>query len=128
MTVLLDTHFLIWVLVDSPRLGEFPWLDDYRPWTVSPVSLLELAFLSEVALLEITSAEFYDILRADPRFVFDEPALAALIAHALPLAWTRDPFDRLLAAHSASRRLPFCSLDRRVRTHHRFLPREMKPQ
>jgi len=32
-----------------------------------------------------------------------------------------DPPDRLLAAHSEARRVPLCTLDRRVRAEHRFL-------
>ncbi len=49
----------------------------------------------------------------------------ALVTHALPLAWTRDPFDRLLAAHSAARRTPLATLDRKMRKVHRFLVPEL---
>lgn len=49
----------------------------------------------------------------------------ALVRHALPLDWTRDPFDRLLAAHSTARRLPLCTLDRTLRTRHRMLAPEL---
>jgi hypothetical protein len=41
--------------------------------------------------------------------------LVPLIEHGLPLDWTRDPFDRLLAAHSAARRARFCTLGRAPR-------------
>ena len=46
MNVLLDTHFLLWTVLDSGRLEEFPWLDAYRPWGISPVSFLEIQFLA----------------------------------------------------------------------------------
>lgn len=69
MTVLLDTHFLLWTVLGLARLDAFPWLEGYRPWGVSPVSLL--------------------------------------------------------AAHSAARRTPLVTLDRRLRDEHRFLVPEL---
>lgn len=126
MTVLLDTHFLLWAVLGLPRMDEFPWLERYRPWGVSPVSFLELQFLSEVGRLELRHEDFVEALGRDPRFVIDEVPLMALVSHALPLSWTRDPFDRLLAAHSAARRAPLCTLDRRMRREHRFLVPELR--
>jgi PIN domain nuclease of toxin-antitoxin system len=125
MNLLLDTHFLLWILLGSGRLAEFPWLDRYRPWGVSPISLLEIQFLSEVGHVEVRDPEFYDTLRADRRFVVDEAPLLGLVEKAVGLSWTRDPFDRLLAAHSLARRVPFCTLDRSVRQHHPWLPAEL---
>jgi len=125
MTLLLDTHFLLWILLGSKRLEEFPWLSRYRPWGVSPISLLEIQFLSEVGRVEVQGPEFYEVLRADPRFVIDEVALVPLVTKAISLEWTRDPFDRLLTAHSLARRVPLCTLDRSVRQHHTWLPGEL---
>lgn len=125
MTLLLDTHVLIWLLVGSPRLGELAWLDDHRPWGLSPVSLLEIQFLAEVGKLEVRNPEFMETLAGDARFVIDEPPLLALFRAALTLTWTRDPFDRLLAAHSKLRRVPLCSMDRVIRARHRLLPPQL---
>jgi hypothetical protein len=61
----------------------------------------------------------------DPRFVIDEVPFVTLVSHALPLSWTRDPFDRLLAAHSTARRVPLCTLDRRIRRRHSMLVPEL---
>jgi PIN domain nuclease of toxin-antitoxin system len=124
--VLLDTHFLLWIALDVPRIDEFPWLERYRPWGVSPVSFLEVQFLTEVGKLEARSAEFAAAIGKDSRFVVDEVPLLALIDRALPLAWTRDPFDRLLAAHSEARRAPLCTLDRRMRAEHGLIVRELR--
>ena len=65
-------------------------------------------------------------MAADPHFIIDEVPLVALVEKALPLSWTRDPFDRLLAAHSDAQRVPFCSLDRQIRARHRFLVKELR--
>jgi PIN domain nuclease of toxin-antitoxin system len=126
MKLLLDTHFLLWTVLGNERLREFPWLEEYRPWGVSPVSLLEMQFLAEVGRLEVDQSGFLEALAADPRFVFDEPSLVNLVEKALPLSWIRDPFDRLLAAHSEARRVPLCSLDRLIRTNHRHLVMELR--
>lgn len=126
MKALLDTHFFLWLLLDLPRIDEFPWLDRYRPWGVSPVSLLEIQFLSEVGRLEVRQPEFMDAVSRDARFVIDEVPLVPLVERAIPLAWTRDPFDRLLAAHSEARRVPLCTLDRRMRAEHRYLVPELR--
>ncbi len=126
MKLLFDTHFLIWALLDVPRMQEFPWLERYRPWGISPVSFLEIAFLAEVGRLEARLPELMGAIGADARFVVDEVPLVALVEHAVPLAWTPDPFDRLIAAHSSARRAPLCTLDRRMREHHRLLVAELE--
>ena len=125
VTLLLDTHFLIWLTLGSDRLVEFPWLDRYCPWGVSPVSFLEIQFLAEIGRLSVRNPEFTSAVVDDPRFSVDDIALVALVRHGLELGWTRDPFDRLLAAHSLARRVPLCSLDRRVRGHHRLVVEEL---
>ncbi len=118
MKLLLDTHFLIWTLLRMPRVDEFSWLDRYRPWGVSPVSFLELAFLGEVGRLEVDAPALQAAVGRDPRFVIDEVPVTTLVTRAIPLDWTRDPFDRLLAAHSLARGVPLCTLDRRLRERH----------
>ena len=126
MKALLDTHFFLWLLLDLPRIDEFPWLHRYRPWGVSPVSLLEIQFLSEIGRIEVRQPEFMDAVSRDARFVIDEVPLVPLIERAIPLSWTRDPFDRLLAAHSEARRVPLCTMDRRMRLEHRYLVDELR--
>ena len=126
MRSLLDTHFLLWIILDSERLEEFPWLERYRPWGVSPVSFLEIQFLAEVGKLEVDNPSFTEAVIADARFLVDEVPLVALVRQALASTWTRDPFDRLLTAHSAARRVPLCTLDDRVRAHHSLLISELR--
>lgn len=126
MKLLLDTHFLLWIALDIPRIDAFPWLERYRPWGVSPVSFLELQFLTEVGRLEARTSELAAAIGRDPRFVVDEVSLVSLIDQAIPLSWTRDPFDRLLAAHSEARRAPLCTLDRRMRAEHGLIVRELR--
>lgn len=126
MKCVIDTHFLLWIAVGDHRLDEFPWIDAYGPWGVSPVSFLEIAFLHEVGKLRVDIDAFRTAVSDDPRFVVDEVPLLNLISRALPLNWTRDPFDRLLCAHSAARRKPFITMDRRVRQNHELIVKELR--
>lgn len=125
MTTILDTHFLVWLLTDSPRLDSFPWLTRYQPWGISPVSILELQYLAEIGRIEIKNPEFTQTLSTDPRFLIDEVPLLSLVKRALDLSWTRDPFDRLLAAHSLARQTPLCTVDGHLRKHHCLLAPEV---
>src|SRR3970040_527250 len=93
VTLLLDTHFLIWLVLGSKRLAEFPWLDRYRPWGVSPVSFLEIQFLAEIGRLSVHNPEFTNTVMDDTRFTVDDIPLATIVRQALRLDWTRDPFD-----------------------------------
>lgn len=126
MRLLLDTHFLIWVVLGSARLEAFPWLDDYAPWGVSPISLLEIQFLSEVGRVEVRNPRFTETIARDPRFLMDEAPLVKLIEHALPLTWMRDPFDRLIAAHSSARRVPLCTADEKLIGRHEWIAEELR--
>ena len=126
MTLLLDTHFLIWVLLGARRLERFPWLERYRPWGISPFSLLEIQFLSEIGRLKIATPAFYETIEADRRFLIDEPQLLAVVREALTLRWTRDPFDRLIAAHSSTRRVPLCTVDESLTRHHPLIVAELR--
>lgn len=126
MSLLLDTHFLLWIATDAARLGAFPWLADRRPWGVSPVSFLEVQFLVEAGRIEARTPELVDAVQSDPRFVLDEPPLLALVRAALDVGWTRDPFDRLLVAHSRARRVPLCTVDRVIASRHGLVVRELR--
>ncbi len=124
MTILLDTHFLIWLVLKSRRLVEFPWVERHRPWGVSPVSFLEIQLLAEIGRLSVRNPEFTRAVMEDARFTVDDIPLVTVIRHGLGLAWTRDPFDRMLVAHSLARRVPLCTVDRGIRAHHRLIATE----
>lgn len=126
MKTFLDTHFLIWITLNSIRLREFPWLGQYLPWGVSPVSLLELQYLSEIGRLNARQPEFTDVLLQDRRFIVDEIPLLPLMRKAFEFSWTRDPFDRLIAAHSAVREIPLCTVDRNIVLNYPLIPEEIK--
>ena len=126
MTCLLDTHFLVWIVSQSSRLREYGWLEDYQPWSISPISLLEIQLLSEVGRRRLDNPRLSRTIMTDPRFELDEVSLVALIQKSLDLGWTRDPFDRLIAAHSLARRVPLCSIDTVMLQHHKLIVPELR--
>ena len=126
MTCLLDTHFLVWIVSNSRRLRAYPWLRGYEPWGISPLSLLEIQFLADVGHRQIDRFRFPQQVMADPRFEMDDVSSVALIQESLELSWTRDPFDRLIAAHSLVRRVPLCSVDAVMLEHHKLIVPELR--
>lgn len=113
--ILLDTNALLWLLVDHPRAA--PLRKPRRRLYLSPVTLLELRFLQEVGRLAELPGRSISELGRDPRWLLDDPSSEQLFAAAAGLAWTRDPFDRLIAAHARCRRWPLATGDRRLLEH-----------
>ena len=98
--ILLDTHAAIWVARGQRRAAT---LRRYTRLYISPVSLLEIQFLTDVGRLKGASANLATAFAAHPRWLVDEPPAAKWFMAACDFQWTRDPFDRLLAAHARVR-------------------------
>jgi PIN domain nuclease of toxin-antitoxin system len=98
--ILLDTHALIWL--DQGRAGVDTLLRRSPRVYISPATLLELQFLDEVGRLRLPKGDA-QALAVDDRWTLDDPPAASWFAAALDLSWTRDPFDRLIAAHARLR-------------------------
>ena len=116
--VLLDTHVLIWILTEDRDLKNVPWVHHQFLWIVSPLSLLETKFLLEKRKIAVELAGVLQDLKVDSRFRVDDVPLEDLCLAAMDLSWTRDPFDRLLVAHSIARKIPFGTADRNIRRHY----------
>ena len=99
--ILLDTNALIWVEQGHARAR--PLLKDRRRLYVSPATLLELQFLHETGRIRIDAASV-SAIGQDDRWLVDDPPATSWFVRATDLTWTRDPFDRLIAAHAMLRR------------------------
>ena len=109
--ILLDTHAMIWLAAGdrrARRLGQYPRL------YASPANLLELQFLVEVGKITLKPGVSPETLAADERWSLDEPPPARWFSEACALGWTRDPFDRLLAAHAIMRGWKLATVDERM--------------
>jgi PIN domain nuclease of toxin-antitoxin system len=96
--ILLDTNALIWLLANHKRVRKIP---ARARLYVSPASLLELRFLEEIGRIRFTTTA--DAVEDDDRFAVDDPSAKALFGSASLVAWTRDPFDRLIVGHAQLR-------------------------
>jgi len=99
--ILLDTSAVLFLLARHRRAH--PLAAHRGKLRFTPVALLELEFLQEVGRGVFTTDRPADVVADDPRWIVDDPPLASVIRHALELTWTRDPFDRLIAAHAVHR-------------------------
>jgi PIN domain nuclease of toxin-antitoxin system len=97
---LLDTNALIWMAKKHSRAKRL--LSINRTLYISPANVLELQFLYETNQVQWPSGTVQSIVK-DDRWALDEPPAVAWFMRATELSWTRDPFDRLLAAHALVR-------------------------
>lgn len=78
---------------------------------------LELAFLHEVGrVTEPPAAPLAALRRSIGLEVADVP-FAELVRTATEITWTRDPFDRLIAAHATLAEVPLVTADRTILEH-----------
>ncbi len=97
---LLDTNALIWLLHGHRRSRP---LQRVSRLYLSPASVLEVQFLIESDRLRLAASVTLASLIADQRWALDEPAAGKWFTAATEVGWTRDPFDRLIAAHARLR-------------------------
>jgi PIN domain nuclease of toxin-antitoxin system len=98
--ILLDTNAVIWLVQKHPRARR---LEKLPRLFLSPVTLLEIQFLEEAGRLRSSHGPAAVMLAHDPRWRLDDPSTVKLFDAAAELSWTRDPFDRLIAAHAQLR-------------------------
>lgn len=98
--ILLDTNALIWLEQGHRRVRALA--EGATRMYISPANLLELQFLLEAGRIRLRGTTVADLARSE-RWLLDDPPAAGWFTTALDLAWTRDPFDRLLVAHARLR-------------------------
>jgi len=112
--ILLDTNAAIWLVQRHRRAHPLTTIPRLY---LSPASLLELQLLTESGRLKVASAASVASLADDPRWLLDEPPSGKWFAAAVEMTWTRDPFDRLLAAHARVRGWKLATGDRSLLDH-----------
>lgn len=81
---------------------------------VSPIVELELTYLYEVGRVTEPATAPLSALRKTIGLQIADISLAALIQAAAGLTWTRDPFDRMIAAQAIVADAPLLTADRTI--------------
>jgi PIN domain nuclease of toxin-antitoxin system len=117
--ILLDTHVLVWLY--AGLLSRIPAPVQRRlnreQLALSPFAQLELGYLYEIGRVTSPAQTVIDDLTARLELVVADVAAASVCSAAIDLTWTRDPFDRLLAAHATVSGLPLVTRDETIRQH-----------
>jgi PIN domain nuclease of toxin-antitoxin system len=81
---------------------------------VSPLVSLELAYMHEIGRARDSAPMMLAALRQSIGLEVADISLAELADTAVGLTWTRDPFDRMIAAQAIVADLPLVTADRTI--------------
>lgn len=114
MRYVLDTHILLWRLVEPQQLPHavkplFKHGD--HEFLIPTVALLEIQYLVEIGRIDIAIDEVLATIESLPDFQL-VPYDELVMRHSLRLTATRDPFDRMILAHALATSTPLLTKDR----------------
>ena len=113
----LDTHVAVWMHVDPHRVRPALRHLEGRALAISPMALLELQYLAEIGRLAVPAASLLAALHERAGLTVAEGAWGQVVHTALALSWTRDPFDRLIAAHALTANATLVTANENLRAH-----------
>lgn len=116
MKALLDTHAAVALYQgDRDVFGRLAAdLAERAALVISPIVRLELALLREIGRIRVEPDEIVEGLIADWGVAIAEDPIVSVVAHAMTLCWTHDPFDRLLVATAMLHRAPLITRDQKI--------------
>jgi PIN domain nuclease of toxin-antitoxin system len=82
---------------------------------ISPIVELELTYLYEVGRVSEPPSAPLTALRQSIGLEVADASVAELVRTAADLSWTRNPFDRLIAAHAILANAPLITADTTIR-------------
>lgn len=100
----LDTHVVAWLYSGFDELLSSSALDamDEATLRISPMVVLELEYLHEIGRLSLGGDAIATALAAERGIQRDPHPFGSVVREALTQTWTRDPFDRMIAAHAVA--------------------------
>lgn len=120
--ILLDTHVVIWLASDDPRISRLARsaIDEARQSSrglaISDFTLFELSLLFRRKKFELAVTPEAFLLEAERRFtVLPVDANIALKAFDLPPNYPNDPVDRIIGATALIHDIPLLTADREIR-------------
>ena len=117
---MLDTHIAV-ALYEGRTAGLSPATKraiDRDAVSISPAVVLEIELLHEIGRLRVGGAMIARHLGERLAIRIAGERFADVIAEALALGFTRDPFDRLIAAHAALLKVALVTFDATLQQHY----------
>lgn len=100
--IALDTHVVIWL--HAGEVDRFPAevsrCLDAESLVICPMVLLEIECLHEIGRLTVNADRILGDLASDIALSLCPHPFSSVIRESLKQTWTRDPFDRIIAAHA----------------------------
>lgn len=113
----LDTQVAVWMLDKTARRlspGARRLLSGRRRLAVSPFVAFELSLLHEVGRTSLEARDAMKRLQEEFGALASSATLSSVIERAMRLAWTRDPFDRLIVANAMADGCRLLTADARI--------------
>jgi PIN domain nuclease of toxin-antitoxin system len=114
--IALDTHVVVWL--HAGELSLFPEIAlkriDEEPSIICPLAALELEYLYEIERIRYPADTILADLATDIGLEICPRPFAPTLRASLKQKWTRDPFDRIIAAHAEAHQLDLLTKDRTV--------------
>jgi PIN domain nuclease of toxin-antitoxin system len=116
----LDTHVVAWLFAGRADLLSARARTEIEggDLVISPVVVLELQYLWETKRTTEPASVVVDDLASRIGLGLSQAPFPAVARKAVDLAWTRDPFDRLLVAQAALDGARLVTKDRVIRNHY----------
>ncbi|MHC4470774.1 MAG: type II toxin-antitoxin system VapC family toxin [Planctomycetota bacterium] len=118
--IYLDTHLAAWLYAGRVDLVPAPVrrLLEKEALLVSPMVALELQYLFEVGRVGAGAETVLGALRGGIGLEVCDLPFERVVAGALGLGWTNDPFDRLIVSQADLRDAPLVTKDRSILDHY----------
>ena len=101
--IYLDTHVLVWIysgFVEKISVHAKRLINEH-PIFISPMVALELNYLFEINRITVESDAIISELALKTNLKICDRPFQDVVLKACGMAWTRDPFDRIIVANAA---------------------------
>jgi len=101
--IYLDTHVVVWLYAGNTDSLSESTLNLIREndLGISPAVILELGYLHEIGRVTVSGREIISDLFRRIGLATCQKKFPDIIANALSMTWTRDPFDRIITGHAS---------------------------
>ena len=115
--IYLNTHIVVWLCTGSAKKLSrkiLNLIEKTELVLILPMTLIEPRFLSEIGRVKLPAFEFLEHSRSEFGLKVCQRAFEHVALAACSQSWTRDPFDRVIAAHAFLAKAPLVSHDRNI--------------